>query len=98
MPGYTRRRGPVSPEPVSYTHLDVYKRQDVNLPLIDGIEATRIVSREYPSIAVIGISVRNDPQVHVAMTEAGAVAFLPKESAASQLYEIILRHCPAIAI
>ncbi|MGB4995873.1 MAG: response regulator transcription factor, partial [Nitrospira sp.] len=71
---------------------------DVNLPLIDGIEATRIVSREYPSIAVIGISVRNDPQVHVAMTEAGAVAFLPKESAASQLYEIILRHCPAIAI
>lgn len=67
---------------------------DVNLPLIDGIEATRIVSRESPSTVVIGISVRNDPQVHVAMTEAGAVAFLPKESAASQLYEIILRHCP----
>ena len=67
---------------------------DVNLPLIDGIEATRILSREFPSLAVIGISVRNDPQVHVAMTEAGAVAFLPKESAASQLYEIILRHCP----
>ncbi len=28
------------------------------------------------------------------MTDAGAVAFLPKESAASQLYEVILRHCP----
>ncbi|MDR4478965.1 MAG: PAS domain S-box protein [Nitrospira sp.] len=67
---------------------------DVNLPLIDGIEATRILSREFPSLVVIGISVRNDPHVHLAMTEAGAVAFLPKESAASQLYETILRHSP----
>ncbi len=66
---------------------------DVNLPIIDGIEATRILYREHQSIAVIGISVRNDPQVAHAMTEAGAVAFLPKESAADQLYEIILRHC-----
>ncbi len=67
---------------------------DVNLPLVDGIEATRILSNEFPSLVVIGISVRNDPQVRLAMTEAGAVAFLPKESAASQLYETILRHCP----
>jgi len=70
---------------------------DVNLPLIDGIEATRILSREFPSLVVIGISVRNDPHVHLAMTEAGAVAFLPKESAASQLYETILRHSPVTA-
>lgn len=67
---------------------------DVNLPLIDGIEATRILTQEHPSITVIGISVRNDPQVHDAMTEAGAVAFLPKESAADQLYEVILRRFP----
>ena len=67
---------------------------DVNLPIIDGIEATRILYREHRSIAVIGISVRNDPQVRHAMTDAGAVAFLPKESAADQLYEVILRHVP----
>lgn len=67
---------------------------DVNLPLIDGIEATRLLHRDHRSIAVIGISVRNDPQVKLAMTEAGAVDFLPKESAAVQLYDIILRHCP----
>lgn len=67
---------------------------DVNLPLIDGVEATRLLCREHSSMAVIGISVRNDPQVKLAMTEAGAADFLPKESAAGQLYDIILRHCP----
>ena len=70
---------------------------DVNLPIIDGVEATRILTQEHPSITVIGISVRNDPQVHHAMTEAGAAAFLPKESAADQLYEVILRAFPVRA-
>lgn len=68
---------------------------DVNLPLIDGVEATRLLRREHASMAVIGISVRNDQQVKLAMTEAGAVDFIPKEYAAGQLYDIILRHCPA---
>ena len=70
---------------------------DVNLPIIDGIEATRILTQEHPAITVVGISVRNDPQVHHAMTEAGAAAFLPKESAADQLYEVILRAFPVRA-
>jgi PAS domain S-box-containing protein len=69
---------------------------DVNLPLVDGIEATRILRQEHQAITVIGISVRNDPQVRHAMTDAGAVDFLPKESAASRLYEVILNHCPAV--
>ncbi len=67
---------------------------DVNLPLLDGIEATRILCRDMEGISVIGISVRNDPQVRLAMTDAGAVDFLTKESAASRLYEVILSHCP----
>ena len=67
---------------------------DVNLPLLDGIEATRILRREQEAVTVIGISVRNDPQVRIAMTEAGAADFLPKESAASRLYEVILSHYP----
>ena len=68
--------------------------QSNTLVLIDGVEATRLLRREHASMAVIGISVRNDPQVKLAMTEAGAADFLPKESAAGQLYDIILRHCP----
>ena len=67
---------------------------DVNLPILDGIEATRILCREQAGITIIGLSVRNDPQVRFAMTDAGAVDFLTKESAASRLYETILSHCP----
>jgi CheY-like chemotaxis protein len=67
---------------------------DVNLPLLDGVEATRILRQEHYALTVIGISVRNDPQVRLAMTEAGAAEFLPKESAANRLYEVILNHCP----
>ncbi len=76
-----------------FLHPDVVV-MDVNLPLLDGIEATRILRREQEAITVIGISVRNDPQVKLAMTDAGAVDFLPKESAASCLHEVILSHCP----
>jgi CheY-like chemotaxis protein len=68
---------------------------DVNLPLLDGVEATRILRQEHSDLTIIGISVRNDPQVRLAMTEAGAAEFLPKESAANRLYEVILSHCPA---
>jgi DNA-binding NarL/FixJ family response regulator len=67
---------------------------DVNLPLIDGIQATRILRQEQSCRTVIGISVRNDPEVGMAMTDAGAVAFLTKESAVSSLHEVILRHSP----
>ena len=67
---------------------------DVNLPHLDGVEATRILRHEHTALTVIGISVRNDPQVRLAMTEAGAADFLPKESAANSLYEVILSHCP----
>ena len=70
---------------------------DVNLPLIDGIEATRILCQEGSRSTVIGISVRNDPEVGLAMTEAGAVAFLTKESAASNLHDVILRHSPLLS-
>jgi PAS domain S-box-containing protein len=59
---------------------------DVNMPGIDGIEATRQLRHEQPTIAVVGLSVHNNPQVERAMREAGAAAFLTKEGAVEQLY------------
>lgn len=58
---------------------------DVNLPKLNGIEATRRILSEHPSITVIGISVHDDEQIGRAVREAGAKAFLPKGSAASNL-------------
>ncbi len=73
---------------------------DINMPGMDGIEATRRLKSEQPDTLVIGLSVHNNWQVEEAMREAGAVSFLAKEAAIEQLYETIrraLRSCdPAL--
>lgn len=62
---------------------------DINLPKLNGIEATRRIHSEHPSITIIGISVHDDEQVSQAVKEAGAKAFLPKGSAAGNLMKEI---------
>ncbi|HNV31572.1 MAG TPA: response regulator transcription factor, partial [Nitrospira sp.] len=64
---------------------------DVNMPRIDGIEATRRIVSAQPDIVVIGLSVQNEHHVEEAMTRAGAAVFVTKERAAGQLYEAIVR-------
>ncbi len=59
---------------------------DVNMPGLDGIEATRQLRQEQPTISVVGLSVHNNPQIERAMREAGAAGFLTKDSAVEQLY------------
>jgi CheY-like chemotaxis protein len=62
---------------------------DVNMPSMDGIDATRAIKQANPGPLVIGLSVRNDRETERAMRAAGATGFLTKESAAEQLYEAI---------
>jgi len=63
---------------------------DVNMPGMDGIEATRLIKEVMPSTIVIGLSVQNAGHVGMAMREAGAIAFLNKEAAVEDLYHTIL--------
>lgn len=67
---------------------------DVNMPRLDGIQATFRVKREHPATVVIGLSVNGARQVEEAMHQAGASAFLTKESVADQLYQAIQRTRP----
>jgi PAS domain S-box-containing protein len=62
---------------------------DVNMPRMDGIDATRAIKQAKPGPLIIGLSVRNDRETEQAMRAAGATGFLTKESAAEQLYEAI---------
>jgi len=62
---------------------------DINMPDMDGIEATRRLKLEQPETLVIGLSVHNDWQIEEAMRAAGAVSFLPKDAAIEQLHETI---------
>ncbi len=62
---------------------------DVNMPTMDGVEATRQITASCPSIVVIALSVHNSPQVESAMKEAGAAAYLTKDAAPEQLQQAI---------
>ncbi|GJL58281.1 MAG: two-component hybrid sensor and regulator [Nitrospirales bacterium] len=62
---------------------------DINMPHMNGIEATRQIRHNNPTIQVIGLSVRQDKETEHVMREAGAAGYLSKESAGQDLYRMI---------
>lgn len=52
---------------------------DVVMPHMDGIEATRLIARDYPEIRVIGLSVHDSMAYAAKMLDAGACAYLLKD-------------------
>ncbi|HEY5931663.1 MAG TPA: response regulator, partial [Nitrospira sp.] len=65
---------------------------DINMPKMDGIEATREIKTRYPDLIVIGLSVNADRENQDRMQEAGAALLLTKEAAVEELHEVIMRH------
>ncbi len=64
---------------------------DVNMPKVDGVEATRRITQDHHDMIVIGLSVNASDHVSLAMRDAGAVTLLTKESAAELLYRAITK-------
>ena len=64
---------------------------DVNMPTMDGIEATKRIKDAHPSAIVIGLSVNNSAHIIEAMKKAGAAAFVSKDAAAEELHDTISR-------
>jgi CheY-like chemotaxis protein/anti-sigma regulatory factor (Ser/Thr protein kinase) len=58
---------------------------DVQMPNMDGIEATRRLRAELPEVPVIGLSIADDPHTAGQMTAAGAVAYLSKSVSLDRL-------------
>ncbi len=67
---------------------------DINMPQMDGIEATKQIKDARPAAIVIGLSVSNSAQVMDAMKRAGAAAFISKDTAAEHLYNAIAALAP----
>jgi CheY-like chemotaxis protein/anti-sigma regulatory factor (Ser/Thr protein kinase) len=69
---------------------------DINMPKMNGIEATAQMTRTYPDIPVIGLSVNATGNNVQAMLKAGAVLLLTKEAAVNELYlrmrEVLTMH------
>ena len=62
---------------------------DVSMPDLNGIEATRQIIAEFPTIKVIALSMHNDRRFVLNMIKAGAKGYLLKDSAFKELAKAI---------
>jgi DNA-binding NarL/FixJ family response regulator len=62
---------------------------DIGMPLLNGIEATRRLSKISPSTKVVMVTAHNEPQYVVEAFRAGATGFVLKRCALSELVNAI---------
>jgi PAS domain S-box-containing protein len=62
---------------------------DIDLPGMNGIEATRRIHAEFPAVSVIGLSVFGEAEQAAAMRDAGAVEYLTKNGPSDALIAVI---------
>ncbi|MEO5713472.1 MAG: GAF domain-containing protein [Luteolibacter sp.] len=67
---------------------------DVNMPRMNGIEATRRIRARWPAIRVIGMSVQDDPTTAKSICDAGAAAFISKAGASDSIIAAIVSRLP----
>jgi CheY-like chemotaxis protein/anti-sigma regulatory factor (Ser/Thr protein kinase) len=62
---------------------------DINMPKLNGIEATARLKSRFPDLIIIGLSVNAEEENQRAMKRAGASRLITKEAAVEQLYAAI---------
>ena len=67
---------------------------DVNMPLMDGVQATRLIKKDRPDVIIIGLSVNKTESVRQAMLRAGATEYVNKENIGAEVYKTIRRILP----
>ncbi len=58
---------------------------DVTMPLMDGVEATRLIKQELPEIAVLALTIHEGADYFFRMLKAGASGYIPKRAAPEEL-------------
>jgi DNA-binding NarL/FixJ family response regulator len=63
---------------------------DVDMPVMDGVEATRRLREEHPDVRILVLSGLHEPERIDAAVAAGAVGALAKPNIADELVEAVL--------
>lgn len=63
---------------------------DIEMPVMNGIEATAIIKQKYPHIKIIMITVYDDDDYIFNAIKAGADSYILKETKADKIYETII--------
>ena len=64
---------------------------DIKMPVMDGIEATKLIKQEFPHIGIIALSSYDEGNLIIQMLKAGAKGFLLKTASKPELLEAILK-------
>ncbi len=62
---------------------------DIVMPVMNGLEATKAISKEFEQVRVLMLSQYDDDENVLASEQAGAFGFIPKKSASSHLLAAI---------
>tara|TARA_B000000460_G_scaffold246413_1_gene219609 strand:- start:250 stop:867 length:618 start_codon:yes stop_codon:yes gene_type:complete len=63
---------------------------DVNMPILNGIETTEYLKKNFPRIKVLALSIEEDEAVILKMLRAGARGYLLKDVKKIELYNALL--------
>ena len=63
---------------------------DINMPGLNGIEATRMLRAEHPQLRIIGLSMHQEVEIAQAMVAAGAQACVAKSDPVAHILKAIL--------
>jgi len=64
---------------------------DINMKPVNGIEATEAISRLYPTVRIIGMSIHVEAIYVRRMLKAGAVAYVTKNSSYEEVFDAIVQ-------
>jgi len=64
---------------------------DINMPVLNGLEATKLIKRQKPSVKVIVVSMLSDAAIVSKMMKAGADAFINKDTGKTELLKAIVK-------
>ena len=64
---------------------------DIRMPKMDGIQATRLIKKEFPHIQVLAMTMFDQPEAIKQMLDAGATGYILKNSGIKMLNEAILK-------
>ncbi len=62
---------------------------DVNMPAMNGVDATRALLQQMPAIKIIGLSGYDDSHIMAQIQDAGAVCYIAKSRAGDEVVQAI---------
>ena len=85
---YTARNGKEAVDKAMTHNIDCVI-MDINMPVLNGLEATKLIKKNKPHIKVIVVSMQCDAPVVNKMLKAGADAFINKDTGTEELLKAI---------